>query len=44
MRNIAKTAPVIQIPVSVPVNVCGNTVNALIAALNLTFGNVCINS
>jgi len=34
----------VQIPVSVPVNVCGNTVNVLIAALNPAFGNVCINS
>ncbi|MBU7599744.1 chaplin [Streptomyces sp. P38-E01] len=33
---------VIQVPVSVPVNVCGNTVN-VIALLNPTFGNTCIN-
>ncbi|MFI6148931.1 chaplin [Streptomyces sp. NPDC051109] len=33
----------LQIPVHVPVNVCGNTVN-VIAALNPTFGNVCVNA
>ncbi|GAB3644405.1 chaplin [Streptomyces sparsus] len=32
----------IQVPVSVPINICGNTVN-VIAALNPTFGNTCIN-
>ncbi|WP_323748912.1 chaplin [Streptomyces sp. PR69] len=32
----------IQVPVHVPVNVCGNTVN-VIALLNPAFGNVCIN-
>ncbi|MFI1578174.1 chaplin [Embleya sp. NPDC020630] len=32
----------IQIPVHIPVNVCGNTIN-IIAALNPTFGNVCVN-
>ncbi|MER7661458.1 MULTISPECIES: chaplin [unclassified Streptomyces] len=32
----------IQIPVHVPVNVCGNTVN-VIALLNPAFGNVCAN-
>ncbi|MEV6729638.1 MULTISPECIES: chaplin [unclassified Streptomyces] len=31
-----------QIPVHVPINVCGNTVN-IIAALNPAFGNVCVN-
>ncbi|MCX5147247.1 chaplin [Streptomyces sp. NPDC048550] len=31
-----------QVPVHVPINVCGNTVN-VIAALNPTFGNVCVN-
>jgi Small secreted domain (DUF320). len=40
----AVSGNVIQVPVSVPVNVCGNTVNVLIAALNPAFGNVCINS
>ncbi|MFC7257590.1 chaplin [Streptomyces lutosisoli] len=34
---------VIQVPVHVPVNVCGNTLN-VIGALNPTFGNACSNS
>lgn len=33
---------VIQVPVNVPINLCGNTVNIL-AAINPTFGNVCAN-
>ncbi|WP_026248425.1 chaplin ChpD [Streptomyces sp. LaPpAH-108] len=33
---------VIQIPVHVPVNVCGNSVN-VIALLNPAFGNACVN-
>ncbi|MFF5500830.1 chaplin [Streptomyces roseolus] len=33
---------VVQVPVHVPVNVCGNTVN-VIGALNPAFGNVCAN-
>jgi hypothetical protein len=33
---------VVQVPVHVPVNVCGNTVN-VIALLNPAFGNTCIN-
>ena len=33
---------VVQVPVHVPVNVCGNTVN-VIAALNPAFGNTCVN-
>lgn len=33
---------VIQVPVHVPVNVCGNTIN-VIGLLNPTFGNTCIN-
>ncbi|MFJ3926084.1 chaplin [Streptomyces sp. NPDC090022] len=32
----------VQVPVHVPVNVCGNTVN-IIALLNPAFGNVCVN-
>ncbi|MGW0365264.1 chaplin [Streptomyces sp. NPDC002990] len=32
----------IQVPVHIPVNVCGNTVN-VIALLNPTFGNTCVN-
>lgn len=34
---------VIQVPVHVPVNACGNTVSA-IGLLNPTFGNTCENS
>ncbi|MFF5531769.1 chaplin [Streptomyces cinerochromogenes] len=33
---------VIQVPVHVPVNVCGNTVD-IIALLNPAFGNTCAN-
>lgn len=33
----------IQVPVHVPVNVCGNTVS-VIGALNPAFGNTCLNS
>ncbi|MCF3123412.1 MULTISPECIES: chaplin [Streptomyces] len=33
---------VIQVPVHVPVNACGNTVS-VIGLLNPTFGNTCIN-
>ncbi|MGW4230414.1 chaplin [Streptomyces sp. NPDC004980] len=33
---------VVQVPVHVPVNVCGNTVN-VIALLNPAFGNTCVN-
>lgn len=28
----------------VPVNICGNTVDILIAVLNPTFGNTCVNA
>ncbi|MDF3297586.1 chaplin [Streptomyces tropicalis] len=34
---------VIQVPVHVPVNLCGNTVN-VIALLNPAYGNACVNS
>lgn len=34
---------VVQVPVHVPVNVCGNTVN-IIGLLNPAFGNTCVNS
>lgn len=34
---------VIQVPIHIPVNVCGNSIN-LIGLLNPTAGNVCINS
>ncbi|MFC8172936.1 chaplin [Streptomyces sp. NPDC057242] len=33
---------VIQVPVHIPVNLCGNTVN-IIALLNPALGNVCAN-
>ncbi|MFC5801033.1 chaplin [Streptomyces formicae] len=33
---------VVQVPVHVPVNVCGNTVN-VVGALNPAFGNTCAN-
>ncbi|KOU31620.1 chaplin [Streptomyces sp. WM6372] len=33
----------VQVPVNVPVNVCGLTVN-VIGALNPAFGNTCINA
>ncbi|MFG2822593.1 chaplin [Kitasatospora sp. NPDC048365] len=33
----------IQVPVHVPVNVCGNTVN-VIGLLNPAFGNSCVNA
>lgn len=34
---------VVQVPVHVPVNVCGNTVN-VVALLNPASGNKCVNS
>lgn len=34
---------VIQVPVHVPINLCGNTVNA-IGLLNPSFGNTCVNA
>lgn len=34
---------VIQVPVHVPVNVCGNTIN-VIGLLNPAFGNTCVNT
>ncbi|GAA2406109.1 hypothetical protein GCM10010420_37520 [Streptomyces glaucosporus] len=33
---------VVQVPVHVPVNVCGNSVS-VIGALNPAFGNACVN-
>ncbi|OEJ95097.1 chaplin [Streptomyces thermolilacinus] len=33
---------VVQVPVHIPINLCGNTVD-IIGLLNPTFGNVCIN-
>ncbi|MDX6311974.1 MAG: hypothetical protein QOF84_5143 [Streptomyces sp.] len=34
---------VIQVPISIPINVCGNTVN-VVGLLNPAHGNVCINN
>ncbi|WCD85573.1 hypothetical protein KPP03845_101907 [Streptomyces xanthophaeus] len=34
---------VIQVPVHIPVNVCGNTVS-VIGLLNPAFGNTCVNA
>ncbi|MFD9795524.1 chaplin [Streptomyces sp. NPDC059070] len=48
-HGVAKDSPgvasgnLLQIPVHVPVNVCGVTAN-LVGALNPTFGNECINN
>ncbi|BBC36240.1 hypothetical protein SGFS_075340 [Streptomyces graminofaciens] len=33
---------VIQVPIHLPVNICGNTVN-IVGALNPAFGNKCVN-
>lgn len=33
----------VQVPVNIPVNVCGLTAN-LVGALNPTFGNTCVNA
>ena len=33
---------VVQVPIHVPINVCGNTVN-LVGLLNPAFGNTCVN-
>jgi hypothetical protein len=34
---------VVQVPIHIPVNVCGNTID-IIGVLNPAFGNVCINN
>ncbi|MET9961147.1 chaplin [Streptomyces sp. NPDC006326] len=33
---------VVQVPIHIPINVCGNTVN-VIGLLNPAFGNTCLN-
>ncbi|WP_030345262.1 chaplin [Streptomyces sp. NRRL S-1022] len=33
---------VVQIPIHIPINLCGNTIN-IVAALNPAAGNTCIN-
>lgn len=34
---------IVQVPVHVPVNLCGNTIN-VVGLLNPAFGNVCVNN
>ncbi|MFC9299389.1 chaplin [Streptomyces sp. NPDC057011] len=34
---------VVQVPIHIPINVCGNTVN-VIGLLNPAFGNTCVNA
>ncbi|MET7679989.1 chaplin [Streptomyces sp. NPDC005423] len=34
---------VIQVPVHIPVNLCGNTIN-VVGLLNPAFGNTCVNN
>ena len=34
---------VVQVPIHIPVNVCGNTIN-VIGLLNPAFGNTCVNN
>ncbi|GAA2428893.1 chaplin [Streptomyces sp. NPDC059118] len=34
---------VIQVPIHIPVNLCGNTIN-VIGLLNPAFGNTCVNA
>ncbi|MEU4211907.1 chaplin [Streptomyces sp. NPDC026206] len=34
---------VIQVPIDIPINICGNTID-IIALLNPTFGNTCVNN
>ncbi|MEU9856686.1 chaplin [Streptomyces sp. NPDC047974] len=34
---------VVQVPIHIPVNLCGNSIN-VIGALNPAFGNTCINA
>ncbi|MDQ0683947.1 hypothetical protein QFZ56_002910 [Streptomyces achromogenes] len=33
---------VVQVPIHIPVNICGNTIN-VVGLLNPAFGNTCIN-
>ncbi|MBP2402140.1 hypothetical protein SNS2_0725 [Streptomyces netropsis] len=35
---------VIQVPIDIPLNVCGNTIDILLGILNPTFGNTCVNA
>ena len=38
----ALSGNVVQVPIHIPINACGNTVN-IVAALNPAIGNVCVN-
>ncbi|MFF5131221.1 chaplin [Streptomyces syringium] len=48
--GVAKGSPgivsgnVIQVPIDIPLNVCGNTIDILLGILNPTFGNTCVNA
>ncbi|MFF7728154.1 chaplin [Streptomyces sp. NPDC008001] len=48
-EGVAKGSPgvvsgnVIQVPIQVPLNICGNTID-IIGLLNPTFGNTCVNA
>ncbi|WP_043270367.1 chaplin [Streptomyces sp. CT34] len=33
----------VQVPIHVPINVCGNAVDPFVGVLNPAFGNICIN-
>jgi hypothetical protein len=33
---------VVQVPIHIPINVCGNTIN-IVGLLNPAFGNTCVN-
>jgi hypothetical protein len=33
----------VQVPIHIPINLCGNSVNILVGVLNPAFGNTCIN-
>ncbi|MEV6780012.1 chaplin [Streptomyces syringium] len=49
-HGVAKGSPgivsgnVIQVPIDIPLNVCGNTIDILLGILNPTFGNTCVNA
>ena len=40
--RVSLSGNVVQVPVHVPVNVCGNTIS-VIGLLNPAFGNTCVN-
>ncbi|GGR48572.1 chaplin [Streptomyces netropsis] len=49
-QAVAKGSPgiisgnIIQVPIDVPLNICGNTIDILLGILNPTFGNTCVNA